>query len=177
MVGLLLLFAALACAQVDTVPQLVGAGVNPVAEVSVSDNVAGLVIDNPVVGGDQPPDDTHATTYLRYTSIVDSGKTRTISAAVTAGIIPAGTDLYVTAATPGAGGRGNKGTGQGEMNLEPSAAGLITGIRSCWTGTGATQGSNLTYRLAVDPDEVDADELFTATVSDVTVTWTLNEDS
>lgn len=86
------------------------------------------------------------TGYAQVSSIVSSGETRTITAAVTG--VPTGTSLSVTT-TPPSGGNSGGVLGTGSTNAAlvngASAVTLVTGIGSCYTGAASTDGYTLDY--------------------------------
>lgn len=176
MIGLLLLFAACAfAAETDTATQGFNVAVGEIAAVDVTGNPGDLLIDNPQVtaGGAKPGPDSDATTRVQYTSIInDLAKARTITAEVSAGVVPAGLALSVVAGAPAAGGLGDKGAAAagGKIELGDDAVVLLDSIGSCWTGTGEADGAALTYTLAIDESEIGALKVGAA---DVTVTLTL----
>jgi len=127
-----------------------------------------LTLGTVTTGGDTPADATNNTKYLQYTSLVPSGETRRITAALDSGeSAPAGTALRVQAS----GISGNEGTPAGQITLTDSATDLVTGIGSCATGTGATDGAQLTYTFTV----TDFSQLEVTAGSTVTVTYTLTD--
>lgn len=84
------------------------------------------------------------TTHVQISSIVTSGNTRKINASVTG--VPAGTSLAVSATVPTNGNFGGTvGTGLPDITLTASAADLVTGIGSCFTGTASDDGYVLDY--------------------------------
>ncbi len=109
-----------------------------------------------VTAGSSTINATNNTNWVQYTFITTAGAS-TVNVALGAGTaIPAWLTLTVTAANPAAGGGGVKGTGS-TQTLTPgmAAAALITGIGSCYTGaTASTDGSQLTYSLAVVPAQI-----------------------
>jgi hypothetical protein len=128
-----------------------------------------LTIVAPTNAGDASAPVTDATTYLQYSSIRLSGNGK-VTGAITAGTMPAGTALAVTAATPGSGGAGTKGSTNNKQALSSSAADLITGIGSCYTDRGGgNNGSNLTYELSVSSWA----NIVPASSTAITVTYTL----
>jgi hypothetical protein len=119
---------------------------------------------------------TDQSTWVNYSSIVASGNTRTVSAAITTGTVPTGLALKVTAANAvAANGKGRLGTAQGQITLSATAQSIITGIGSCYTGNGQNSGSNLTYALELTSTD-NYDELVQANTS-ITITYTLTEDN
>jgi len=107
-----------------------------------------LTIDTDAVTdpGDKPGTVTNDAHYLQYTVLAASN--RKITAALSANM-PAGVTLKVVAGAP-SGGAGTPGTAQGEVTLSTTAGDLIDGISSCYTGTGATDGAQLTYTAESD---------------------------
>jgi hypothetical protein len=102
----------------------------------------------PTVAGDPITAPSNNTTlYLQYSSIMtDPASSRKISVKTSA--LVAGVNISVTAANPTATNLlGTGGTGSTVSTLATTDASIITGITSCATGTGATDGSNLTYSL------------------------------
>ncbi|MDH7512836.1 MAG: hypothetical protein QHH14_07820 [Clostridiales bacterium] len=75
---------------------------------------------------------------------------------------PAGCALSLTATPQG----GNRGTSAGTITMSATAQNIVTGIRSCRTGTDPTDGAQLTYQLVVtDEEALVAGENRTATVT------------
>ena len=115
-------------------------------------------------------DDTDSSKLLRYTSVVQSGTTHSITVALGATGVPAGTQLAVEATSmPGA---ANVGSATGEVILSSTANNLITGIGSTATGTGAN-GVELTYRYRI----TDVSAMATDGDATVTVIYTLTDAS
>ncbi len=86
------------------------------------------------------------TSYAQVSSIVASGQTRTITAAVTG--VPAGTALSVTTTVPSnANQAGTVGTGTSNVPLINAAAAstIVSGIGSCYTGTSSGDGYQLDW--------------------------------
>jgi hypothetical protein len=145
--------------------------VREVAEIAVTGNVtAPLTLDNPAVGGQEVSPATDSTTYLQYTSSVATGLHRTIQGALLAPLA-AGLTLELQVQTP-VGGIGTPGTSLGWQALSATNTDLLNGIGTCATGTGATDGARLQYRLSVN----DYSQLTTDS-SMPTVTFTLTEDN
>ncbi len=86
------------------------------------------------------------TSHVQISSIVASGATRKLTAAVTG--VPTGTSLSVSASVPAnANFGGTVGTGLSSVDLinSASAVDIVTGIGSCFTGTAADDGYTLDY--------------------------------
>ena len=94
---------------------------------------------------------TDASTYMQLTSIAPEGETRKITAIVSSGSVPAGTQFQLTAGACSTG-AGARGTPSSTITLDRSAQkDVVTGIGSCYTGTSSTSGYNLIYTWGVDP--------------------------
>jgi len=172
----LALLASMALADTDVANSSFNVTVNELALLAITADVAGpLTLDDPVTGGDAPTPATDSSAYLRYTSIVPpkvggGATTRTIQARVTTAV-PQGAALDLTAAAPGGGAQGTVGASVGKITLGSTATDVLTGVGSCYTGTAAGDGSQLTYTFYVD-------DWLTIQVADttaVTVEFTLSE--
>ena len=113
--------------------------------------------------------------WVNYSSIVATGNTRTVTAAITSGSVPTGMNLKVTAGSFSGSGKGTHGSSASQITLSGSEQNVITGIGSCYTGNGSSNGHNLTYQLDLVAPENYAD-LVQANTS-ITVTYTLTEDN
>ena len=114
-----------------------------------------------------------ATRFLMYTSIVESGLTRTITGEVDAAL-PTGIVVSVAATDVASGNEcGDVGTAA-DIDLSTTAATVVSGIGSGYTGSAAGDGIQLDY--SVDAiDCADAGGILFADTT-VTVTYTLTED-
>ena len=142
--------------------------VNSIAEIAVTTDVS-LTVTAPTTPGAIPQDDTDNSAYLQYTSTVPSSQTRNITAAWEGSdSAPAGTQLKLQASP-----QSGKGTGAGEIVVSSSAQNIVTAISSCYTGTGGSDGAQLTYTLEV----TDATALVASASETVTVTFTMTDAS
>ena len=117
-----------------------------------------------------PPAD--ATLWLNYSSIVTAAapdNVRKVSVKISA-TVP-GVNIQVAAATPT--GTGTLGSGSTVTALSTTDQDIITAIGSCYTGDGASVGSNLTYTLTTL--NADYGTLVAGTTPPVTVTYTLSD--
>ena len=113
---------------------------------------------------------------MNYSSIQSAADvTRTVSVKIDA-LFP-GVDIKVAAATDAGNGDGTIGSaGAGTLTLTTSDQTLITGIGSCYTVTGASNGHNLTYTMAGATTGAASYADFTSvSQSVVTVTYTLSD--
>jgi len=106
----------------------------------------------PTEGGTNIADATANSSWINYTSIVSSGVTNKITVSISGNAVPDGTQLKVEAAEYTGNGDGTFGTPSGQIILSSSAQELITAIGSCYTGTGNTNGHQLTYTWSIEPD-------------------------
>ena len=108
-----------------------------------------------------------STTRLRISSLVDGSSKRTITAELSTQ--PVGTELLVSVKAPNSSfyAPENQGTLISNVNLTTSAQNIITGIGTCWSGTGDNDGYAIkyTYRLI--------EGAINLASSNVTVTYTL----
>jgi hypothetical protein len=142
--------------------------VNAIAEIAVTSDVS-LSVTAPATPGDTPQNDSDNSAYLQYTSTVPSSQTRNVTAAWGGtDSAPAGTQLKLQASP-----QSGEGTGAGEIVLSSSSQNVITSIGSCYTGTGGSDGAQLTYTLEV----TDATTLVANASETVTVTFTVTDAS
>ena len=143
--GTVFIAGTVMAAESGAVTQTMDLNVNEIAVIKVSMvTVPTFTITAPATGGLAPVDDSDDTTYAQYTSVVGAGKTRTITAQMSAAAT-VGTQLMLTATVPV-----GKGVTGGEQILTDSTPQtIVTGIGSCATGSGATDGVKLTYSLEV----------------------------
>ncbi|MDP3443059.1 MAG: hypothetical protein Q8T08_09400 [Ignavibacteria bacterium] len=127
----------------------------------------------PLEAGTAIVDVTSSTSWINYTSIVATATTNKVSVAIT-GIVPAGTTLKVVAAAHAGTGDGTYGTPGAAVTLSATAQNLISTIGSCYTGTGNTNGHQLTYTWSVNTNAYAT--VFAATGADITATYTIVAD-
>ncbi|MBM3293482.1 MAG: hypothetical protein FJY82_03040 [Candidatus Aminicenantes bacterium] len=152
-----------------TVNQTVTMQISQICLVGVSGNPAALNVTAPATAGDQPSNPSDNATYARYTSVIPSGQTRKLQ--VNWGgsdAAPAGCSLKLTAAP-----QSGKGTTAGQKTVSATAQDIVTGIGSCATGTGGTDGAQLTYVLSID----DFASLIQTASTQATITLTLTDAS
>jgi hypothetical protein len=155
----------------DTANQTVQMNVDDICVIDVTGNPGTLTIVAPGTGGQDPPDDSDNTTYAQYTSVVPGSTRRVITAAWGGSdAAPSGTSLLleVTAVTAGCGSRVVSG-----ITVSAVDQNIVTAIPSCATGTGGTDGAQLTYTLSVD----DVSQLDSSDDQTATITLTLTDAS
>ncbi|NBA77565.1 hypothetical protein GOQ04_18560 [Emticicia sp. ODNR4P] len=147
-----------------TIPAVTMLRIAPTASKNITmDFTAPSTAGDPIVA---PTNNTSL--YLQYSSIMTAPATgRKISVQASATV--AGLTIAVTAANPGA--TNLQGAGGTISSLGTTATDIITGITSCATGTGSTDGSNLTYSIATT--SASAYQNIRSGTSSITVTYTL----
>jgi len=154
----------------DTASQTVTMRVSEICVIDVTGNPSTLVIYPPANGGDMPANPSDNSTFAQYTSVVEQGKTRSITAHWAAGdSAPSGCELRLIATPKG----GNQGSSAGEITLSTTPQSIVTGIGSCATGRGSSDGARLTYTLVITSVE----SLVAGEEKTVTVTLTLTDDA
>jgi hypothetical protein len=155
----------------DTATQTVQLNVDDICLIDVTGDPAALAIVAPAIGGQTPADATDNSTYAQYTSVVCGATTRAVTANWGGGdAAPSGTSLSleVTSLTAGCG-----TAVAGGITVDATARNIVTGVTSCATGTGGTDGAQLTYTLSVS----DVTQLDSCDDQSVTITLTLTDAS
>ena len=116
---------------------------------------------------------TNNSIWVNYSSIVGASETRNVTAQITSGTVPAGVNLKVAAAADAGQGKGTVGATAGTVTLSTSAQNVVTGVKSCYTGNGASKGHNLTYSLELSSADNYA-QLVQGTTN-LTITYTLTD--
>ncbi len=118
--------------------------------------------------------DSNSDMYVKVTSLVPAGTNRDISAKIT-GTVPTGTKLTLSsAAATAANSAGTLGSPVGSaITLSSSDQNIVTGIGSCYTGTGSTDGYQLTYTWALDNPSVNFGNLEANASTTITVYLTI----
>ena len=91
--------------------------------------------------------------WLNYSSIVKQKQTRIVSVSMKEKM-PEGIELYLTASKDVGEGKGKLGEAyQDGQKLSANGIKLVTGIGSCYTGSGYKKGHNLKFALKMDEDK------------------------
>jgi hypothetical protein len=86
--------------------------------------------------------------WINFSSAVTSGQTRRISAQIS-GTMPNGLSLILNTSTYSGGGAGTLGTRVSPLTLTAAAQTIINGIGGAYTGSGGSNGYNLTFTLSI----------------------------
>lgn len=107
--------------------------------------------------------------WLNFTSAVTTRSTRNITAQISSGTLPAGTELKIAASTYIGTGAGTLGTISGIQTLSATPKSIVTGIGGAYSGNGANNGYGINYTLSVTNFAVISKQ----TSSTITITFTL----
>jgi len=88
--------------------------------------------------------------WLNYSSIVTRDYTNKITVNISSGQLPESTSIKLETGADMGGGAGRVGTPVNEITLSESPQDIITGIGSCYTGTGMQKGHQLIYSWITD---------------------------
>jgi hypothetical protein len=144
---------------------------NEVFVIKISGGNITLSIQAPGTAGQPPGKAVDSTCYLQYTSSLQTGQSRRVTASwMPLDSAPSGCSLSLQA-FPAA--RSGEGASAGQITVSSTAQIIITGITRCATGTGSTNGALLTYTLNV----VAANNLIAGQVTSSTVTFTITDAS
>ena len=90
--------------------------------------------------------------WLNYSSIVEKGKVRSVSASMDKDL-PTGITIELAVSADAGKGKGKVGTAATSAQaLTKSGVTIVSNIKSCYTGSGTEKGHNLTYSLKMDED-------------------------
>jgi hypothetical protein len=126
--------------------------VNAASVIRITPSTPISIYITPTVAGSASANATNSDSYLKATSIVAWSERKKVEAIISSGNVPTGTllKLKASACTTGSGNFGNV-TSQITLN-KTSNQKIIDYIGSCYTGSGATDGYNLTYSWVLDPN-------------------------
>jgi hypothetical protein len=160
-------------AQTDAGTNVLTMGIPAIALLATTTNAIDLQLTTAVPG--EAISGGEGTAYVQISSIVATGLTRKITASVDN--IPAGTTLNVSASIPSNGNFGGTvGTGSALVDLTTTAADIVTGIGSCYTGVSGNDGYKLDYKWNAGSPANYGNIIETSSFN-ATVTLTITEDN
>jgi hypothetical protein len=138
-------------------------GVAETCALNVNGNPGRLTINIPAAATESSQNTIYGDAYVRYSTISARNKYRTLAASLeTPDSLPPGCSLKLQAIPSG---KKNEGVGTGQIVLSTIPQAIITGIGSCATGVGATDGARLILTLCLDNAvKLRLDERKTATI-------------
>jgi len=108
--------------------------------------------------------------WLNYSSVVEKGKKRSISASMNKDL-PEGISIELGVSSDAGKGKGRVGSAASKaQELKKSGVTIVSDIKSCYTGSGSEKGHNLTYSLKMDEDKYGDLE---AATYEIEVTYTI----
>lgn len=113
-----------------------------------------------------------STARILISSVITSA-TRMLSAKITAGTVPSGAQLQLVAKSPNASFVGTSGTLGSPVTLDATDRNIITGIGTCYSGTGASDGYPLKFIFGIDLNSANYGSLRATTGVQIVVTLTL----
>jgi hypothetical protein len=105
-----------------------------------------LITEKDVVAGEAPAS-KEGQAHLQYTIV--TGSSASIQAALSQPL-PPGLKITILAIPSQGRGEGKPGTSTGPVELTTQPKPIISDIRSCYTGSGMSDGAVVTYKLTVD---------------------------
>lgn len=124
-----------------------------IALLDIEPNTSDIVFnfDTPISAGEPFGTLSDDSKWLNYTSTITTGGfTKNITAQITSSTQIPGLKLELVASSHSGGGGGTMGSPAGRISLNTTAQTIITGIRGCFTNTGANSGHNLEYTVSID---------------------------
>jgi hypothetical protein len=170
--GLTLLSLCVSGADTNISSTTITLGVPEVALLKANAGVINLTLAHQDAGMSVETSKSDSTARLLISSVVTSSA-RTLSAKISNGSTPAGTHLNLVALPPNANFVGTSGTLGSPITLDATDRPVITGIGSCYSGTGAYDGFPLKFTFALDLNPATYGSLRASTGIQVVVTLTL----
>jgi hypothetical protein len=147
-------------------------GVPEVSLLHTNGGVISLTLQHQDAGMSIETSKSDSTTRLLVSSVITSA-TRTLSAKITSGSVPTGTLLKLIAMQPNASFVGTSGSLGAQITLDATDRPLVTGIGTCYSGTGASDGYPLKFTYALDSNPATYGNLRATSGTSVVVTLTL----
>lgn len=148
-------------------------GITEVSLIKTSADIINLQLNQQDAGMSVETSTSDSTARLLMSSVISSSLTRTLSAKITAGTIPPGTHLELSALQPNSNFAGETGTFISPTTLDGTDRPIITDIASCYSGKGAADGYPLKFSFALDVNPATYGTLRATTGAQVVVTFTL----
>ena len=149
-------------------------GVSEVALVKSTSGVISLQLKQREAGLSLETSTSDSTARLLISSIV-SDQPRTLSAKISDGAVPSGTQLQLEALPPNVNFVGNAGIYSAPIVLDIIDKPFVTQITSCYSGTELTDGYSLKFIFSINTDASSYGLIRATTNTSVSVTITLTE--
>lgn len=147
-------------------------GVPEVSLLKANGGVINLSLQHQDAGMSIETSKSDSTARLLISSVITSS-TRTLSARITSGTIPAGTQLKLQAMLPNASFVGTSGTLGSQVTLDATDRPVVSGIGTCYSGIGASDGFPLKFTYSLDINPATYGSLRATAGTQIVVTLTL----
>lgn len=148
-------------------------GVSEVSLIKTSADIINLQLKQQDAGMAVESSASDSTARLLISSVISTAQNRILSAKITAGTVPTGTHLELSALQPNANFAGEAGKLMPPTTLDGTDRPIITDIATCYSGTSATDGYMLKFNYALDLDPSSYGALRATLGTQVVVTFTL----
>lgn len=148
-------------------------GVSEVSLIKASADIINLQLKQQDAGMAVESSASDSTARLLISSVISTAQNRVLSAKITAGSVPAGTHLELSALQPNANFTGDAGKLMPPTILDGTDRPIITDIATCYSGTSATDGYMLKFNYALDLNPSSYGTLRASLGTQVVVTFTL----
>jgi|GEM_PF-425177 len=157
----------------NTATATITLGVTEVSLLKASEVVINLQLNQQEAGQSVESSKSDSTARLLVSSVISTSSTRTLTAKITGGVVPVGTHLDLVAMQPNANFVGSHGTIAPPITLDGTDKPVITGIASCYSGTGVSDGYPLKFTYALDLNSSTYESLRASSGTQVVITFTL----
>lgn len=127
-------------------------GVTEVSLLKANEGVINLQLNQREAGMSIETSKSDSTSRLLISSVISTDVRRVLSAKVTSGAVPSGTQLQLVALQPNANFVGEIGKLSAPVALGPVDMPVVTNIATCYSGTGPTDGYPLKFIYALDSE-------------------------
>jgi len=148
-------------------------GITEVSLLKASADIINLQLNQQDAGLSIESSASDSTARLLMSSVISTSMTRTLSAKITAGTVPPGTHLELSALQPNSNFAGETGTLIIPTTLDGTDRPIITNIASCYSGRGAADGYPLKFSYTLDVNPATYGTLRATTGAQIVVTFTL----
>jgi hypothetical protein len=137
----------------NTATATVVLGVTEVSLVKASSGIINLQLKQRDAGQSIETNASDSTARLLISSVISTSNPRILTAKISSGTVPSGTQLELTAMQPNPNFVGLPGTYTSPIPLDETDKPFVTNIESCYSGTGLSDGYPLrfTYTLNTNP--------------------------
>lgn len=149
-------------------------GVSEVSLIKVSTGVVSLQLKQRDAGLSLESQTSDSTTRLLISSVV-SEQPRTLSARISDGVIPPGTQIQLSALPPNVNFVGTAGMFSNPIVLNETDNTFVTQIMTCYSGTDLSDGYPLKFSFSLDTNPTTYGSIRATTSNSISVTITLTE--